>query len=205
MGEPRRRRLGLGPGPALLQEGRARPRFRRALARQGRAHSRAPHPARALDAARQGGGEGLRGQGLQVPARPERRIRRGLLPGHAFQRRGAARVGGDGLPRRRDAQAAQPHDLDRHAGEVAAVRGHAVRRRHRHDRRQGAGVPGQGSDPVVGRHPYAGPSDARRHRPDRPSQRDGHPGGRRPARRRPAIDGPSVDRACRRSCAAARA
>ena len=73
-------------------------------------------------------------KGYQVPARPERRIRRGLLPGHAFQRRGAARVGGDGLSRRRDAQAAQPHDLDRHAGEVAAVRGHAVRRRHRHDR-----------------------------------------------------------------------
>ena len=73
-------------------------------------------------------------KGYQVPARPERRIRRGLLPGHAFQRRGAARVGGDGLPRRRDAQAPQPHDLDRHAGEVAAVRGHAVRRRHRHDR-----------------------------------------------------------------------
>ena len=37
----------------------------------------------------------------------------------------------------------QPHDLDRHAGEVAAVRGHAVRRRHRHDRGQGAGVPGK--------------------------------------------------------------
>src|SRR4029450_7713932 len=103
MGEPRRRRLGLGPGPALLPEGRARPRFRRALARQGRAHSGTTHPARALDRARQGGGEGFRGQGLQVPARPERRIRRGLLPGHALQRRGAARVGGAWRPTHTDA------------------------------------------------------------------------------------------------------
>ena len=141
MGEPRRRRLGLGPGPAVLQEGRARPRFRWALARQGRPHSRSPHSARALDGSCQGGSAGLRGQGLQVPAGPERRIRRRLLPGHAFQCRGAARVGGDGLSRRRDAQALQPHHLDRHAGEVAAVRGHAMRRRHRHGRRPGEGIP----------------------------------------------------------------
>ena len=50
----RRRRLGLGRGAALLQEGRARPRLRRAVARQGRPHPRAPHPARALDRPRQG-------------------------------------------------------------------------------------------------------------------------------------------------------
>ena len=36
---------------ALLQEGRARPRFRRAVPRQGRPHPGPPHPARALDAA----------------------------------------------------------------------------------------------------------------------------------------------------------
>ena len=107
------RRLGLERCAALFQEGRARPRLRRALSRQGRPHPGAPHPARALDRPRQRGGRGLRGHGLQVPARPERRVRRGLLPGHPLQRRGAARVGGDGLSRRRDAQAPQPHDLDR--------------------------------------------------------------------------------------------
>ena len=44
----RRRGLGLGQGPALLQEGRARPRLRRAVARQGRPHPRAPHPASSI-------------------------------------------------------------------------------------------------------------------------------------------------------------
>ena len=44
----------------------------------------------------------------------------------------------------------------------------------------GAGVPRPRGDPVVRRHPFAGPSAARRHRPGRPSQRDGHSGGRRP-------------------------
>ena len=47
MGEPRRRRLGLERRAALFQEGRARPRLRRAAARQGRPHPGAPHPARA--------------------------------------------------------------------------------------------------------------------------------------------------------------
>ena len=79
----RRRRLGLGRRAALLQEGRARPRLRRPVARQGGPHPGAPHPARALDRPCQGRGQGLRGQGLQVPARPERRVRRRLLPGHA--------------------------------------------------------------------------------------------------------------------------
>ena len=102
----RRRGLGLERRAALLQEGRARPRLRRALSRQGRPHPRAPHPARALDRPRQGGRpRPSQAKGYQVPARPERRVRRRLLPGHPFQRRGAARVGGDGLSRRRDAQA----------------------------------------------------------------------------------------------------
>ena len=166
----RRRRLGLGRGPALLQEGRARPRLRRTAARQGRPHPRAPHPARALDAATPRPSARPSRPGLQVPARPERRVRRRLFPGHPFQRRRAARLGGDGLSRRRDPQAAQPHHLDRHAGQVAAVRGHALRRRDGHDRRQGAGVPRPRGHPLLRRHPFAGPSDARRHRPGRPSR-----------------------------------
>ena len=51
MGGARRRGLGLERRAALLQEGRARPRFRRAVARQGWPHSGAPHSARALDPA----------------------------------------------------------------------------------------------------------------------------------------------------------
>ena len=61
--------------------------FDERVARQGRPHSRAPHPGRALDRPRHGGRRGLQAGRHDVPARPERRVRRRLLPGHAFQRR----------------------------------------------------------------------------------------------------------------------
>ena len=47
---------------------------------------------------------------------------------HSNQDR-AARLGGDGLSRQRHPQARQPDDLDQHAGQGAAVRRHALRRR----------------------------------------------------------------------------
>ena len=50
MGGARRRGLELERRAALLQEGRARPRLRRAVARQGRPHPGPAHPASALDA-----------------------------------------------------------------------------------------------------------------------------------------------------------
>ena len=49
VGGPRRRGLELEGRAALLQEGRARPRFRRAVPRQGRPYPRPPHSAGALD------------------------------------------------------------------------------------------------------------------------------------------------------------
>ena len=78
---------------------------------------------------------GLQARRLSVPARPERRVRRRLLPGDALQPGRATRLGGDGLSRSRDAQARQSDDLDRHAGQGAVVRGHALRRRQGGGRR----------------------------------------------------------------------
>ena len=86
-------------------------------------------PAGALDRACAGRRRGLQARRHAVPARPERRVRRRLFPGHAFQPGRAARLGRDGLSRSRDAQARQSDDLDQHAGQGAAVRGHALRRR----------------------------------------------------------------------------
>ena len=193
MGGARRRGLELEGRAALLQEGRARPRFRRAVPRQGRPHPRPPHPAAALDPALAGRGRSLQARRLRVPARPERRVRRRLLPGDAFQPGRAARLGGDGLSRSRDAQARQSDDLDRHAGQGAAVRGHALRRREGAGRRPGAGVPRQRGHPLLRRDPFAGASVARRHRPGRTPEGDGHSGRDGPCGRRPAADGSSLD------------
>ena len=51
VGSPRRHGLELGRRAALFQEGRARPRFRRAVPRQGWPYPRPPHSAGALDQA----------------------------------------------------------------------------------------------------------------------------------------------------------
>ena len=60
MGSARRRGVELERRAAVLQEARARPRFRRAVSRQGRPHSGAPYSARALDQTFRGVRAGLR-------------------------------------------------------------------------------------------------------------------------------------------------
>ena len=115
MGGARRRRLELERRAALLQEGRARPRLRRAVAWQGRPHPGAPHSKGTLDPAQPGDGRSLQARRLRLSARPERRIRRRLFSGDAFQPGRAARLGRDGLSRSRDPQAQQSDDLDQHA------------------------------------------------------------------------------------------
>ena len=154
-----------------------------------------PHPEGALDQALAGRRRGLQARRLHFPARPERRVRRRLFSGDAFQPGRAARLGGDGLSRSRDAQARQSDDLDQHAGQGAAVRGHALRRRQGAGRRPRTGVPRPRGHPVVRRDPFAGASAARRHRPGRASEGDGHSGADGPGGRRPAADGSSLDRA----------
>ena len=94
---------------------------------------------------------------------------------------------------RDDAQARQPDDLDQHAGEGAAVRRHAMRRRQGAGRRPRAGVPRPRDHPLVRRDPFAGASAARRHRTGRASPGHGHSGADGPRRRRPAPDGSSLD------------
>ena len=121
-----------------------------------------------------GDGRGLQARRLRVPARPERRVRRRLFPGDALQSGRAARLGRDGLSRSRDAQARQSDDLDQHAGQGVAVRGHALRRRQGAGRRPGTGVPRPRDHPLLRRDPFAGASAARRHRPGRAPQGDGH-------------------------------
>ena len=123
-----------------------------------------------------GDGRGLQARRLRVPARPERRVRRRLLPGDALQSGRATRLGRHGLSRSRDTQARQPDDLDQHAGQGAAVRGHALRRREGAGRWPRTGVPRPRNHPLVRRYPFAGASVARRHRTGRASQGDGHSG-----------------------------
>jgi len=86
---------------------------RTAISRAGRI------PVEHLEQARAGGRRGLQARGLSLPARPERRVRRRLFPGYPLQTQRAACFGRHRLPEPRDAQTAQPHHLDRHAGEVA--------------------------------------------------------------------------------------
>ena len=117
---------------------------------------------------------GLQAGRLSIRARPERRVRRRLFPGDAFQSGRATRLGRDGLSRSRHAQARQPDDLHQHAGQGAAVRGHALRRREGAGRRPGAGIPRPRDHPLLRRDPFAGASAARRHRPGRPPQGHGH-------------------------------
>ena len=109
----------------------------------------------------------LRSQGLKFLPDQNGEFVDGYFPvthSNAEERRVSAAMGYlDAETRKRG----EPHDLDRYPGQVAAVRGHALRRRQGHGRRPGAGVPRPRGDPVVGRHPYAGPSHARRHRPGR--------------------------------------
>ena len=108
--------------------------------------------------------------GLRVPARPERRVEERLLSDHDLQRLRAARLGRHRLPRSRHPPAPQPEDLDRHAGGRAAVRGQALRRRRRQRQGRAHGVQGARGDPLVRRHPLAGPPAARRHRAGRASE-----------------------------------
>ena len=176
MGGAGRRGLELEGRAALFQEGRARPRFRRAVPRQGWPHPGPAHPAGALDPARAGRCRGLQARRLRLRARPERRVRRRLFSGDALQSVRATRLGGDGLSRSRDAQARQPDDLDRHAGQGTVVRGHALRRRQGAGRRPGTGIPRPRGRALVRRDPFAGASAARRHRPGRAPQGDGHSG-----------------------------
>ncbi len=136
MGRARRGGMEVERGAALFQEGRARPRFRRTVPRQGWPHPGPPHPARALDAAFAGVRASLPASRPSIPGRPERRVRRRLFPGDARQSGRATRLGRDGLSRSRHAQAHEPHHLHQHAGQGVIVRGHAVRRRQGQSRRQ---------------------------------------------------------------------
>ena len=159
--------LELGRRAALFQEGRARHGFRRPVARQGRPHPGAPHLPRSVARTRQGG-----------RARPSRRpatniiedqngeFEDGYFPitiSNLYERRVSAAIGyldpGHGAAR-------EPDDLDRDAGQRAAVRGD---RAASGSRRWCAGArpssAAQRGHPVVGRDPLAGASAARRHRP----------------------------------------
>ena len=64
----------MGKLPAVFQEGRAGPRLRQRVARQGRPHPGATDPSRALDRAGQGGGA----LAVDQPAAGHRRLRRQL-------------------------------------------------------------------------------------------------------------------------------
>ena len=194
MARARRHRLELGRRAAVLQEGRARHGLRRSVARQRRPHPGAAHLSRSVAGTRQGGGRDLQGGRLQIPDRPERRIRGRLFPDHHLQRVRAAGVGGDRLSRSRHAHAREPDDFDRHAGQHAAVRRAALRRREGAGGRARDGIPRPRGHPVVGRDPLAGASAARRHRAGGASARPGHRGARRAAGRGPAAAGPSGGR-----------
>ena len=120
-------------------------------------------------------GEACKLAGFAYPARPERRVRRRLFSGDASPTQDEQRVSAAmGYLDRETRQREQSDDLDRHPGHGAAVRGHALRRRQGAGRRPGAGIPRPRDHPVLRRHPFAGASDARRHRPGRASQGDGH-------------------------------
>ena len=183
MGGAGRARLGLEGRAPLLQEGRARHGLRRASARQGGAHSGAAHLPGALDRACEGLGQGLPRGGLRVPARPERRVEERLLSDHDLQRLRAARLGRHRLPRSRHPPAPEPEDLNRYAGGRASVRGQALRRRRRPRQGRAHGIQGARGDPLVRRHPFAGPPAARRHRAGGASER---PRSSRCVRRSPA-------------------
>ena len=141
MARARRHGLEVGQRAALLQEARARSRLRRRMARQGWPDPRAPRARGAMAGPRQGARRGVQARRLQVPARPERHLRGRLLSRHHLERQRAARLGLDRLSQRRGAQAPEPDDLHAHAGDRAAVRGLAVRRRQGAGQWPAAGVP----------------------------------------------------------------
>ena len=74
-------------------------------------------------------GETFKSAGYEYPDRSERGIRGRIFPDHHLQRVRTAGVGGDRLSRSRHAHAREPDDIHRHAGEHAAVRRAALRRR----------------------------------------------------------------------------
>ena len=197
MGGARRRGLGLGQRPALFQEGRARSRLRRTTGTARTAASRcaASRPSTGPSTPRRSAKAFASQAGMQVPARPERRVRRRLLPGHriptprsgASRRRWAIstprRASGANLTISTDTQVKSLlFEGTRCVGVTAMVDGKEQEFR------------GERGDPVLRRHPFAGASAARRHRPGRPSAATW--ASRCVSalrRRRPAADGPSVD------------
>ena len=106
VGGARRDRLELGQRAALLQEGRARHGFRRAVARQRRPHPGAPHLSRSVAGHAKAVGEAFKEAGYDLSDRPERRIPRRLFPDHHLQRLRTAGIGGDRLSRSRHAACA---------------------------------------------------------------------------------------------------
>ena len=194
MGSARRRGLELERRAALLQEGRARPRFRRAVPRQGWPHPGPPHSASALDPAfARRWPRPASSPAIKFLPDQNGEFVDGYFPvthSNQDEQRVSAAMG---YLDRDDAQARQPDDLDQHAGQGAAVRGHAMRRREGAGRRPRTGVPRPRDHPLVRRDPFAGASAARRHRTGRASQGHGHSGADGPRGRRPAPDGSSLD------------
>ena len=136
-------------------------------------------------------GRDIQGGGLQIPDRPERRIRGRVFPDHHLQCLRAARVGGDRLSRSRHADAREFDDFHRHAGQRAAVRRPALRRREGAGRRARDGVPRPRGHPVVRRDSFAGASAASGHRAGGASARSRDRGAGRGAGRGSAAAGPS--------------
>ena len=134
MGAARRHRLALGNRAAVLQEDRARHRFRRAAARFRRPHSGAPRVSGQLVRLRQGCRRSVQARRISLRAGPERRVPGRLLPaGHVEPLRPAGIC--RGRLSRPDRQAArQPDGFDRDAGQRTAVRGHELRRHSRRGR-----------------------------------------------------------------------
>ena len=113
----RRQRLALGDRAALLQEGRARHRFRRTAARVGRPHPGAPRVSGQLVRLREGGRRGVQARRLSLRAGPERRIPGRLLPADHVQPLRPARLRRSRLSRPHRPPARQPDDYDRGAGQ----------------------------------------------------------------------------------------
>ena len=134
MGGARRRGLELERRAALLQEGRARHRFRRAAGTARTAASRcaASRPSTGPATPRRWPRPSSAPATSSCPTRTASSataISRSRISNHDERRVSAAMGYLDAETRKR----AEPDDLDRHAGQGAAVRGHALRRR------QGAG------------------------------------------------------------------
>ena len=162
--------------------------FDGSAARQGGAHSRAAHLPRAVDRPRQGRRRGLQGGGLRVPARPERRVARRLLSRSPSPTptSGACRPpSAISIPARAMRQQPRRSRPTRRCRSCCSRAG-AASAWSRASKGVRAGVPRQGGDPLLRRHPLAGAPVARRHRPRRAPEGARHRGQGRLGRRRPA-------------------